>query len=120
MRPRPTKARAVLALALLRAARALLDVQPVNGDFDTCTYCGATGCEDGSAVHKAECPSLTGVFPIALRDIWPDGPTRCGHCDTTLWPGDHYVLLPLEDGEHCDVFEVVCVGCKAQVELLTA
>ena len=100
----------------------MLDVRQSDGDFDTCVFCRARGCESGEARHAADCPSLTKLFPVTLRDLWPYGPTSCMSCETPFWPGDHYTHRPAGgDGvAFTDVFEVVCLGCAAHDALADA
>lgn len=105
------RTRAKIAVRLLAAARWLLRIEPGEPDFDTCVYCGATGCEDGEAKHATDCPQETGLYPVTMRDVWPDGPAVCHHCDTALWPGDHYALILIEENEDFSIREVACVGC---------
>lgn len=114
-RERLLKARGIAAWHLIRLARRLLAMpRRVSGDFDTCFYCRAPGCESGTAEHAPDCPSSTGVFVVTLQDLWPGGPSQCGidGCDTTLWPGDSYSYI---EG---NVGLVACLGCAARHELL--
>jgi len=91
LRWNPDKLRAQAAIRLISAGRWLLKMpKTASGDFDTCIYCEATGCESGEAEHKPDCSSVTGVFPVRLQDMWPGGPPQCDHCKTVLWPGDTY------------------------------
>lgn len=107
------RARARLATHLLRLTRRLLAIGPSDGDFDTCVHCRATGCEDGTSEHRPDCPAVTGLHTVAPRDLWPDGPAICDRCDTTLWPGDSYMHVRLDDHEGIAVYEVTGVGCAA-------
>jgi len=111
------KLRAKLALRLIGWARALLKM-PANasGDFDTCGYCKATGCETGTAEHAPDCPLVTGVHVITLQEMWPGGPAICEGCGTTLWPGDSYSHIEIAP----NVGQVACLGCVAAHELLGA
>jgi hypothetical protein len=115
------KLRAKLALRVIGWARALLRMPATaSGDFDICTHCGATGCEDGTADHSPDCPLVTGVHVVTLQDMWPGGPVKCD-CGTVLWPGarfSHIWLEPTADGT--PVGQVACLGCVAQHELLGA
>lgn len=105
------KIRAQTALSLIELARRLLKLpRAASGDFDTCIYCEAPGCETGNVEHKPDCPSITGVFPVRLQDMWPGGPARCAHCETILWPGDSYSHIQLEGGS-IPVAEIACTGC---------
>jgi hypothetical protein len=109
------KLRARLAMRLIGWARALLRMPATaNEDFDTCVHCKAPGCEDGSADHAPDCPSVTGVQVVTLQEMWPAGPAVCEDCETTLWPGDSYLLIELSPS----VFQVACLGCVARHELL--
>jgi hypothetical protein len=109
------KLRAKLALRLIGWARALLKMPATaNDDWDTCALCGVSGCEDGSAEHKPDCPSVTGVYIVTLQEMWPGGPARCEGCGTTLWPGYSYSHISLAP----DVGQVACLGCVAAHELL--
>jgi hypothetical protein len=113
--------RAVAGVALIKAGRFLLKMPATaSGDFDTCIYCKATGCENGSAEHRADCPVVTGIHPVQLRDMWPGGPAKCEGCDTLLWPGDHYSCITLQDGP-TPILQVACTGCAllAEVEAAT-
>lgn len=124
--------RGKLGVCLLAVVRRLLDVHPSDGDFDTCVYCRARGCESGEVRHAADCPTLTLLFPVTLCDLWPDGPSLCMSCGSAFWPGDHYTHRPAAEdalafgalaplvGECVeDVFEVVCLGCAAHDALTT-
>lgn len=87
----------------------------MNVDFDICIYCGADGCEYGTAVHADDCPSETGVFPITVEDSKcfacgaATGSMHCMDCNAELKLGDHYTHRWIED----DVGEIVCLGCAA-------
>jgi len=108
--------RGKLGVLLLTVVRGLLEVRPSDGDLDTCVYCGGRVREGWAPQHAADCPSLTKLFPVTLRDLWPYGPSSCMTCETQFWPGDHYTLR-LTDNE---VSEVVCLGCAAHDSLADA
>lgn len=113
--------RAKIAVRVLDVAQALLGgVKPHNGDFDTCVYCEATGCESGDADHAEDCPIVTGIFPVTLRDMWPNGPAQCSTCHTLLWPGDTYSTIPQEPIGGIPVGLVACTGCAILGQLETA
>lgn len=111
--------RAKLAVRLLAVARELLQVKPSDGDFDTCVYCKTPGCESEDATHARDCPAVTGVFPVTLRDLWPYGPAICDRCSSGLWPGDSYSYITLEDGP-VPIVEVACTGCALLAEVEAA
>ncbi len=120
LRLNPDRIRAQLAVLCIDLARVLLGMRgPASGGFDTCIYCKAPGCESGEAEHKLDCPSVTGVFPVRLQEMWPAGPAQCDRCNTKLWPGDSYSHIEVEGGP-VPVFEVACTGCAvlAEVEAL--
>lgn len=86
-----------------------------GGAYDVCVYCQAPGCEDGSAVHLPDCPSVTGVYPVTRDDVEKGMVcTQCGS-EFSLDPDeqDTYALLRTE---RSNIFEVVCLGCKVQLE----
>lgn len=111
--------RARLALRLIGWARSLLRLSKggIDPDWDTCTHCGATGCESGTVEHAPDCPLATGVHVATLQDMWPFGPAVCQGCDTVLWPGSHYSHIARGEIEGIPVGEVACLGCVAQKEL---
>lgn len=119
LRVNEDKVRAVVGVALIRAGRAALKLAPTaSGDFDTCVYCKAPGCEDGTAEHAPDCPSVTGVFPVTLQEMWPAGPAVCEGCGTVLWPGDKYSHIALRDAPA--VFQLACTGCALLAEVEAA
>jgi hypothetical protein len=115
------KLRAKLALRLISIARRLLRMPTGghDGNYDICIYCKAGGCEDGTAEHRADCPSVPGVWPVTLQEMWPAGPAQCEGCGTTLWPGDQYSHIVLSEAP--PIFQVACTGCAllAEVEATT-
>jgi hypothetical protein len=111
------KLRAWAAIRLIGLGRWLLKLPPAaSGDFDTCIYCKASGCETGTAGHKPDCPRVTGVYPVRLQEMWPAGPATCERCGTTLWPGDSYGHVAISDG-HIPVVEIACTGCALLAEV---
>lgn len=103
----------------LDLARRLLDIKPSDGDFDTCVFCQAKGCVDGTAEHRPDCPSQTNVYPVQLHDMWPGGPSLCEGCGTKLWPGSTFSHVPHRDGDGnpldvggIPIYEIRCVGCQ--------
>lgn len=102
---------------LLELARWVLKIEPSDSDFDTCVECGVSGCLEGTAEHRPDCPSVTGVHPVRLKDLWPGGPMACLRCGDTLWPGDSYTLIIVGQaevmGNVVPMGEVACLGCAA-------
>lgn len=100
--------------------------------FDTCKFCGATGCVDGTAEHKDDCPSQTGVFPVDDDLLYEPGRPceKCGHrnlsgamcsrCGTPFERGDFYHHVLIGDADGTPIYESVCAGCAAQAELMEA
>lgn len=100
-----------------------------------CVFCGVD-CHDDEPVHKADCPSVTGVYPVREQDFGPKcfhcgkgafGGMRCMDCGAELKLGDHYMHRLVEEGdpllpgaEGAEINEVICVGCKAKEELADA
>lgn len=95
--------------------------------FRFCVFCGAD-CHIENVEHSAECPSVTGVYPVRVEKHCPsctcDGTIFCCRCDAELKIGDHYMLHELEPGdasipgiEGASVSEVICVGCAGQTML---
>lgn len=106
--------RALLGMAALAAARVLLDAEGASdGDFDTCVFCRQSGCEDGTVVHGADCPDTTGVYPVALRGLFPHGPSYCADCREPLLPGSHFVERELEPIGGVRCVTPLCLGCGA-------
>jgi len=66
--------------------------------------------------HKAECPFVTGVWPVLLSDLSDD--LCCAGCGgRKLVVGEHYTTIPVTgDDGHTDeaLGEVVCLGCGAE------
>lgn len=106
------KLRAQVAVRLIDTGRYLLRLRGGELiDFDRCIHCNAPGCESGEVEHRPDCPSVTGVYPVRLKDMWPGG-MFCGRCQTPLWPGDQYSHIPLTpEGAAVPVVEVACTGC---------
>lgn len=102
--------------------------EPVD-PFRYCVYCGAdcyvVWYKDGppdyrdpdEVEHEAECPAVTGLFPVTMRDLGMRGPhdpyahgMRCMDCGSEFQLGDFYAHRP--SGEMPEVMETVCVGCR--------
>lgn len=104
--------RARLAVALIRGGQRLLGIEASDGDFSTCVYCGTKGCDTGEAEHASDCPLETGIFPVALKDMWPGGPAVCESCKAVLWPGAMYSVIPFSrELEGVPGGVVACTGC---------
>jgi hypothetical protein len=100
--------------------------------FDHCAYCGAEGCEAGTAVHTDDCPSETGVFPVSMELSGPGAPCeKCGHISREINPsvcsrcphkfqmGELYHHIQIGDAEGIPIYEPVCAGCAAQEAVLS-
>jgi hypothetical protein len=94
-----------------------------------CVFCNAD-CYEDDAEHAADCPSVTGVFPVREQDFGPTcvhcgkgafGGMRCSDCGAALRLGDHYMHREVEPGDPsvpgiagASVQMVICVGCAAK------
>lgn len=110
--------RSRLGYRAIRLANRLLQLKPSDGPDGPCLYCGVEGDSLGGYDHAADCPLTTGVFPVELKDMWPDGPAKCEGCDVLLWPGDTYSLIPF-DGMLQGVLggTVACSGCALLAQI---
>jgi hypothetical protein len=82
----------------------------------SCPYCSGVkipGVLDRSA-HEVTCPFATGVFPVTVDDLFPDG-LRCGGCGESFVDGDSYTHVRSQD--EVNMYVVVCLGCAAFHEL---
>lgn len=103
--------RARIACVLLGVAKRLLGIKP-SADIDApCVYCNRNPDD-----HAVECPFLTGVYPVELHEMWPYGPALCDRCGVTLWPGDSYSHILVEDGP-VPIHEITCTGCALLAEI---
>lgn len=93
------------------------------GRYDVCVYCAATGCEDGTAEHARNCPSVTGVYPVDEDDLRME--MCCMRCGDEFQEGDSYALLTGEERhldmvppgvEKANVYLTVCLSCKVLVD----
>lgn len=78
-------------------------------DFRYCVYCGCD-CDDFPGIepdHTQDCPNVTGLFPVSVRDIRAQ--LTCMDCNELFKPGDYFVRVR----EERDIAEEVCVGCGA-------
>jgi hypothetical protein len=80
-----------------------------------CVFCGAE-CVAGEWYHAAECPSVTGLFPVREGDLKPYGMVCC-ECEGPFVVGDFYVHRTIDPGSEQEglagaaVVDVVCIGC---------
>jgi hypothetical protein len=91
-----------------------------------CIHCRAD-CYENNAVHSADCPSTTGVFPITKKDATTcrhcgasEVDTSCHTCGAQFVVGDHYVLVNGEVPSGVPGIEgayfagtATCLGCAA-------
>jgi hypothetical protein len=102
-----------------------------------CRFCGGEydrEAEIDSDDHAADCPHVTGLFPVIADD--PHRPMRCMACQAPFKPGDFYVKRPLNEREAkespfadtvgIDVLTAfnnrctVCVGCGVDLDAVGA
>ncbi len=91
-----------------------------------CVFCEAD-CYEEDPEHADDCPSTTGVFPVAKRDLvsinaegeLEHSGMRCMDCEDSFAAGDHYAHRHVGRGAlapgmaEADVYEVICLGCAA-------
>ena len=85
-----------------------------------CVYCG-NECHDRDLEmeHRADCASVTNLWPVLDRALRPHG-IGCLRCDHTFSIGEFYTRSPYTDEEghtHDGGFEVLCLSCAAAVVL---
>lgn len=101
--------------------------------MDHCGWCGADGCEAGTAVHADDCPSQTGLYPVEEHAYGPPCercghvtkelvPYKCGRCEHEFGLGEtyHHIQIGESDmlGRGLPIYESVCAGCAAEEALL--
>ena len=86
----------------------MIDADP----FRWCIWCCVDCYIQPEPEHKETCPQFTGLYPVAARDLEPDGMV-CFDCSVPFALGDIYVLRPFSmTPSDIPSFHVVCPTCE--------
>lgn len=99
--------------------------------MNPCIYCGTEWPYPNEIVHAADCPSITGLYPVLDRDLgqkvecvecghvnrWPPG-FCCTGCGAEFQVGDFYCHRPMPGAEVpglsvSEFVAIVCMSCAA-------
>lgn len=93
---------------------------PLDEKYRWCIWCQAD-CwpEPENRQHKADCPSVTGIYPVDQDML--DREARCGYgedgCGYVFKPGDFYMDTEVSTNGPDKYCTVACIGCASHEAL---